>query len=242
MNEPKHSETPIQKMMVSMSGVGTDSHDTDPPGADEVNIRAGHEPDKFEVRAILYVPAGVVVVLILTYLIVSGVFFNIRDPWTTPGATQQQIAYGELPGNEKLANISSWDENAPVKQPRLEGAQTSPSENRYPDLKIQLQQVDKNEVNSFPYTPQYLRPKNYWEPITKSKTLIKAETVTMGGKSVRRITIDDAMEQTAQKLKVRKDPVKVLPYTPVHTSMTNGGQILSRDQKELQKKHPVTPE
>lgn len=240
MNDPKH-DSPMKKLAVSMSGTSADSHDTDPPGADDTNIRAGHEPDKFEVRGILYVPAGVVVVLILTYLIVSGVFFNIRDPWTTPGATQQQIAYGEKPTNEKLMAISSQRDDATVKQPRLEGARLSPSNNRYPDQRIQQQQIDKDDVNSFPYTPQYLRPENYWEPNTKSKVLISSKTVTKDGVTTRTIPIAESMRETANSLKVRKDPVKVLAYTPVHSSMTNGGQFRSKDQKALQKKDPVVP-
>ena len=241
MSKPKDDKS-MQKMAVSLSGASADPHDTDPPGADETNVRAGHEPDKFDVRAILYVPAGVVVVLIVTYLIVTVVFETIRTPWTTPEATPQQIAEGQKPLNEKLNEISSRREDAKVKQPILEGMRISPSQGERPDQMIQKQQIDKGNANSFAYDPQYLRPENYYDPHTKNKPLIQSRTIDMDGVTVRQMPIDEAMKQTAKSLKVGENSVKVLPFTPVHASMTNGGQYMSQGQKEVHKKNPVNPD
>ena len=73
-NQPPHEDNPLTAMLISLSGSGGPAHETGPPGANELSVRAGHEPDRFQVRSILYVPAAVVVVLVLAYLLVTWLF------------------------------------------------------------------------------------------------------------------------------------------------------------------------
>src|ERR687898_75010 len=73
-NQPPHEDNPLTAMLISLSGSGGPTHETGPPGANELSVRAGHEPDRFQVRSILYVPLAVVVVLVLAYLLVTWLF------------------------------------------------------------------------------------------------------------------------------------------------------------------------
>ena len=72
-------DTPLTAMLISLSGASGAEHETIPPGADRLSVRAGHEPDRFQVRSILYVPMAVVVVLVLAYILVTWLFSEVMN-------------------------------------------------------------------------------------------------------------------------------------------------------------------
>src|SRR3954451_673583 len=78
MADPHHTghaaDSPLTQLMVSMSGASGAEHETEPPGASPVSLQAGHEPDRFNVRGILYVPLFVVVVVGIAYVVVTSMF------------------------------------------------------------------------------------------------------------------------------------------------------------------------
>ena len=45
-NQPPHEDNPLTAMLISLSGSGGPAHETGPPGANELSVRAGHEPDR----------------------------------------------------------------------------------------------------------------------------------------------------------------------------------------------------
>src|SRR5687767_14794547 len=109
-------DSPLAKLMITVSGASGSEHESEPPGVNTVSLRAGHEPDKFDIRPILYVPLLVVIVLAMAYAMVSGVFFNIKDPAKTDKGNPEVVELNAKPLNERGPRISSSDPNAAVKQ------------------------------------------------------------------------------------------------------------------------------
>jgi hypothetical protein len=85
----------------------------------------GYEPDQFDVRTILAVPAVVAVTGVLAFGITWLLFSNIFDPKINnpPAEVPQAAERNAAPLNDRFARISSTDPNAEVQQPRLEGLQ-----------------------------------------------------------------------------------------------------------------------
>ncbi|MGL6097627.1 MAG: hypothetical protein ACRC7O_17735, partial [Fimbriiglobus sp.] len=121
----------MKATLVSMTGAAADEHDTDPPGANRLSEQAGHEPDSFGVRAILYVPALVVVTLISAYVLITVIFSFIVRPGgiadAKPGQNEQVASEIGLSMNVRFSRISSTGPvpvagkpDTAVAQPRLE--------------------------------------------------------------------------------------------------------------------------
>jgi hypothetical protein len=118
----------------------TNGHN-DAPNTD-VNPQAlqqGHEPDKVNARALLYVPAVLVVCFIITFVIVTKIVDYVRAPSTEKPDNALAAKHNDAPINDRLGRISSEFDEAKkplYKQPRLEGAK----------------QLDTNEV---PFVKSY---------------------------------------------------------------------------------------
>jgi hypothetical protein len=83
----------------------------------------GYEPDKFNVKTILAVPAAVLGTILVVYLVTTLLFEQIFKPERrviTPESPMAEAQSG-APLDERLGRISSTDPNAEVLQPRLEG-------------------------------------------------------------------------------------------------------------------------
>ena len=65
---------PKKVVVVSLTGASHSEHDTDVPGAERDSVRAGHEPDKFQVKSILAVPALLAAIVLIAFGIVTAVF------------------------------------------------------------------------------------------------------------------------------------------------------------------------
>ena len=216
-----HGENPIVQLMVSMSGAGGSEHESEPPGASPVSFKAGHEPDQFQVKGILYVPIFVVIVLIVTYVVVSGTFFKLLEvekPLVRPGAYEKTVQENEEFVDKRFGRISSSDPNAPVKEPRLEYLRP-PEEKETPDdrafVRSKLPKGTGLEIR-----PEDLRPGNYVDPTLHRKVLDEYQWVVPN--KVARIKIEDAIVLTAKTLPIRKDPVR-LNKTEDRAKASNGG-------------------
>jgi hypothetical protein len=89
MSEHKDShgaghDGPLTALWVSMTGASAGDHHETPPGVDPKSQGVGHEPDKFDVRSIVYVPIAVIITLVLTYTIVEfGISALTKDATDT---------------------------------------------------------------------------------------------------------------------------------------------------------------
>lgn len=224
-------DSPLVQMMVSMSGAGAAEHETTPPGADEKSFKAGHEPDRFEIRGILYVPALVAVVLVFTYAFVQVTFHWIRNPAPPAAANPQVKELNALDFNPRVGRISSTDPEpvlerpgTAVPQPRLEFMQEQagggPDDPPFFRSKRAMQERNSPEVR-----PQDLRPGNYVDPATGQKPLADW-AFTDGKKDAIRVPIDEAIHMVEHgqiKLPVRKDPVNPGRTTESAAKASNGG-------------------
>jgi hypothetical protein len=134
--------------------MATNGHD-DAPNA-EVNpqsMKQGHEPDTVNLRAILYVPVVLVICFFFTYLIVTKIIEYARAPVPTPNTLAAKNNEGSL--DQRLSRISSDDEKAKYKQPRLEGAQLLESNDPLPFVRSY---DPSKEGNSPQYHPEDMRP------------------------------------------------------------------------------------
>lgn len=220
--ERPRSEDPLVQLMVSMTGAVAPEHETEPPGANADAIRAGHEADRFDVRGILYVPAFVVAVLAVAYLLVSGLFFNLTKRAPDPAANPIAAEMNSANINDRFGRISSSEPNAEVKQPRLEGLKQMLAPQDPPHMRSQ---IPRPEGNPPWITPQDLRPENYVEPVTGSKVLVEYGWADKE-KGLATIPIDVAMRQVVEgkRLPVRKGAVKMDDHTGKRAKYTNSGR------------------
>ena len=179
-NHPEHQgDSPLVRLMVSMSGASGAEHETEPPGASPTSLQAGHEPDRFDVRGILYVPLFVVITVGIAYLLVSGIFsafVHKDDPKNArnPHGADQNTA----PINERVGRISSTTPqplpgmpDTAVPQPRLEGLKQTGHDGPGDDPPHIRSKRPVGEGNSPLYRPEDLRPENYTDPATGQKVL-----------------------------------------------------------------------
>lgn len=243
-NQPPHEDNPLTAMLISLSGSGGPAHETGPPGANELSVRAGHEPDRFQVRSILYVPAAVVVVLVLAYLLVTWLFAMAmsgkdadlaRAKQRNPLATEQNTRNWDA----RIGEVSSTDPRAPsgdhptgVAQPRREGLyQTLNKTDGTPDPEhYRSKLMDPEGNNPIDIRPEDLRPENYvghyFDPVRGEKVLARYGWADEG-KKLARVPIDEAIKMVAEgklKLPVRKDPVKLPETTAERARMSNAGR------------------
>lgn len=234
------SDKPMVQMMVSMSGASAPEHETDPPGVETASVAAGHEPDRFQVTGILYVPAAVVVLLIFAYTCITTIFGTLRARDARADAEANPItkSINEEPINKRFSRISSTDEKAPVKQPRLEMLRET-SEPLTPDdpaFYRTKQSIETPGVNPPEITPQDLRPERYIDPSTGQRVLVQRAPVGKPGSGLIRIPISQAIgllasdtpnhghdhELMEKYVPVQKNPVK-LPKTNADTAKISTG-------------------
>jgi hypothetical protein len=223
-----HGENPLVAMMVSMSGAAAPEHENAPPGVEAVSVKAGHEPDAFNVKGILYVPALVAATLVLTYVVVQVIFGLIRNPAAPAGTNPQVAAQNDIPFNDRAGRISSTEPTpvldrpgTAVPQPRLEYIREQAGDDPiYYRSKRPMQERNSPEIR-----PEDLRPENYVDPATGQKTLADYGFIDKD-KKVIRVPIDEAIHMVEHgqfKLPVRKDPVKLAATSEAGAKLSNGG-------------------
>lgn len=242
MSEPtpeRASDKPMVQMLVSMSGASAPEHETDPPGVEDASLKAGHEPDRFQVKGILYVPAAVVVLLIFAYTCITSIFgaLRARDARADAAANPITKAINDETINKRFSRISSTDEKAPVKQPRLEMLRETkePNTEEDPAFYRTKQWVPTPGVNPPEITPQDLRPERYVDPATGQRILVERAPVGKPGSGLVRIPIAQAIKLLSSPkheehdhdlmdkfVPVQKNPVK-LPTTNVDTAKISTG-------------------
>ncbi len=236
--EEKHHDSPLTALWVSMTGASAGDHHESPPGMNPKSSNVGHEPDKFDVRSIIYVPIAVTLTLIVTYALVQTVTTYLI------GASTDSIA-GRTPMNERFERISSTEakpsvnEKDPtrtldgVTQPRLEWfrvsdnvrpGQTEPD----PEYLRSFRPLPKG--NSPEIYPEDLRAVNFVDPETHMKPLIEAKWIKPGEKA--QIPIADAMKLLLEKNKLPTKKETLAPKSPqnaaqVKPKLSNGGATLT---------------
>jgi len=203
-------DSPLVQLMVSMSGASGAEHETEPPGASPVSLQAGHEPDRFSVRGILYVPLFVVIVVGIAYVLVSSMFAGFvkkDDPKTAKNPYGAQR--NEAPIAERFGAISYTKPKAieglpgsTVPQPRLEGLKQQGHDGPGDDAAHLRSRRPVGEGNSPEYRPESLRPENFTDPNLGRKVL--AEYHVEG--QAKSVPIDVAMRvvTTPGKLPTKK--------------------------------------
>jgi hypothetical protein len=222
-------DSPLNLLWVSMTGASTD-HATDAPGVNEKSQAVGHEPDEFGVKGIIAVPAAVVIALVITYLVVTGIFAI----WKTP--QYNAAAQNQRPANERFGKISSTDPhavdgrpNSAVPQPRLEGIRqiedkrSGESQSDPPYLRSFPDKEDGN--NSPQIYPQFLRAENYVDPTTGKKALLEGEWISKE-KGTATIPIEDAFKllTTTKKPAAAKAPTAPVLGTQGQAKLSTGGR------------------
>ena len=215
-HEPPSGDNPLNLLWVSMTGASVD-HATDAPGLDPQSRRVGHEPDEFGIRGIVAVPAAVVIALVLTYIVVTGIFAF----WKTP--QHNLAAQNHRPTNDRFGRISSTDPRpvdgqpiTAVPQPRLEyirqieDKRTGEAQADPPYLRSFGDKV-KDSNNSPEFYPQFLRPENFVDPTTGEKALLEGRWLSkdIGTAS---IPIEDAV---ALLTSTKKPAAKAGGFVPV---------------------------
>lgn len=199
-------EPALNVLFASMSGMGADEHDTHPPGATAESVQAGHEPDRFNARAILYVPLLIVVTVIVGFAIVTTLFATIvRKAEPNANTDVQAAAIGTLPINERFARISSTDANAAVAQPRLEYFKQVENTTSDPTTHYRSKRPVEAAGATYEIRPEDLRPQNFIDPTRHRKILIETGYVDRD-KKIASIPIADAMTMliAGHKLPSRK--------------------------------------
>jgi hypothetical protein len=223
MPPERPGDKPFSQMVVSMTGASASDHETEPPGADPTSVRAGHEPDQFGIKGVLYVPLAVVATLVVAYLLTTGIFFNInkRAPYAAD-PNPQLIERNKVTLNESFARISSSDPKAESKQPRLEGLRQTGDEQ---DPAYMRSKLPLAEGNSPEMRPEDLRAENYVDPLTKQKILVEYGWADQG-KRVARVPIGEAIKtlSAGKKLPTRKDAVRLNDTSDERAKLSNAGR------------------
>ena len=198
----------LNAVFASMSGMGADEHGTQPPGAAARSVQAGHEPDRFNARAILYVPLLVVLTAAFAFATITTLFLTVvRKAEPNANTDPQAAAIGQLPQNERFARISSTDPAAAVAQPRLEYFKqvesSTPTDPGHYRSKRPLQDYPGATYEIY---PEDLRPERFIDPTQHRKILIETGFADKA-KQVAYIPIADAMQMViaGHRLPTRKD-------------------------------------
>lgn len=225
----KPGTSAFAEAVVSMSGASIDPHDIQPPGADKQSIQAGHEPDQFRVRTVLYVPLLLVVSALLAFAVVTVTFFNlVQKPDGDPAANREATALADRTLNARFARTSSTDPNAAVKQPRLEYLkQTEESGAKDDPAYMRSKRPVEADGATWELRPEDLRPGNYVDPTLHRKILVETGWVDPQKKTTAHIPIAEAMAAVVANKKylpVRKDPVRVAATTDGKAKLSNAGR------------------
>lgn len=199
-------------------------HDHGPIGTDAESAKAGHEPDRFDAKGIIAVPILIIGVCVVTYGIITATF-SYLDPMTptTDSATNTQSAADQAkPFNERATKISSSDDHAAVKQPRLEFVRAvNTKDGEAPNYRSFR---PTGSANAPEITPQFLRPENFIDWNTGEKKLVDYKWLNKD-KGIVRIPIAEAMEILShdKKLPAKADGT-VAVGTGGKPKLSNGGQ------------------
>ena len=203
---PPSQGNTLNAVFASMSGMGADEHGTLPPGARAESVQAGHEPDRFNAKAILYVPLLIVVTVVFAFGIITTLFVTVVRKAEPNGNTDPQAAAISMqPINERFARISSTDPAAAIPQPRLEymkQVEDSPKDPTHYRSKRPIEAAGA----TYEIYPEDLRPGRFIDPTRHRKILIETGYVDKA-KKVASIPIADAMALLidGHKLPTRKD-------------------------------------
>lgn len=230
MSDPQKSgpttDSPLVKLMVSMTGASGAEHESEPPGANLNALKAGHEADKFGVKGIVLVPVFVALVLAITYGIVTVTFNAINKPPAAERSVNSEsevvIKRNAASTNDRFAMTNSVNpkelDGKVVPQPRLEYLkQTEGNDPSNYRSKLPLPTGNSPEIH-----PEDLRQSRYIDPATRRKLL--NETGWVVDDKIAHIPIDKAMEAVLKKLPVRKDPVAVSGTSDGRAKQSNAGR------------------
>ena len=231
-SDPKpHGESSLTKLVVSISGASPADHETEPPGADGTSVKAGHEPDSFDVKGILYVPAFVVIACVIAYVIVSTLFATIvRYDTNVDRPMASELNKPDI--SDRFARISSTqpravagDKSTIVPQPRLEYLKESTKENDNDKQFVRSKRGNDTPSSTYEIRPEDLRPEFYRDPLTKERTLLDPAYVGADHKFVR-VPVNDAIKLTVEKklLPISKTTVVVSALSNEKAKLSNGGR------------------
>ena len=247
-DEPnKPGTSAFAEALVSMSGASMDPHDIHPPGADQKSIQAGHEPDRFRIRTVLYVPILLVVSALAAFTVVTVTFKSlVRKSDGDPAANQESAAVAGRTLNERFARTSSTDPNAAVKQPRLEYLKQTETDGPKDDpAYMRSKRPVEADGATWELRPEDLRPARFVDPTLHRKILVETGWFPGSQKKAAHIPIAEAMKvlapdphhpeagpieakaaaDAAKKwLPVRKDPIKIAATTDGKAKMSNAGR------------------
>ncbi len=237
---------PKKVVIVSMTGASHSDHDTDIPGAEKNSVRAGHEPDRFQVKSILAVPVLLTVVVLVAFGIVTAVFLGLYTRFVpTPAggsnpqglelntrATEDGKGRQDRDISQRFARIGSTaPKDVPdlpgtaIPQPRLEYLKQTTRESKDDPAFGRSKRPVESVSNTYEIRPEDLRPANYTDPVTKEKVLVTYGWVD-AGKKVARIPVAEAMRMILadpKRLPVRKNPL-IQVSTSINTpTLSNGG-------------------
>ena len=192
-----------------------DPHDTQPPGADGLSVKAGHEPDRFKTRSALYVPLLVLFAMAVAFTVVTATFYYLTvKPPVDAAANPAALADSQKPINARFAAISSTDPNARTPQPRLEYLKQTAGNDNPSDPPFYRSKRPVEAVGAtWEIRPEDLRPENFVDPTLRRKILVEAGWQD-DAKKVAHIPIAEAMAAVVaqHKLAAVKD-AKPLPTT-----------------------------
>ena len=215
-------------------------HDEDVPGADKESVRAGHEPDWFNARGVIFVPIGVAIAAAMTYGVVTLLFaaFTPGKPAADKTTNPQAVEENSKPYDQRVTRISSQDPNAPVKQPRLEWLRTV--EGKTKDEPVYYRSMKSPDMGNSPeIRPEDLRPENYVDWNTGKKVLSTYEWVDQA-KGVARIPVNEAIRILATQKKLPAKPVAGGHPTGATTrepKLSNGGQTETAAMEAVHEAH-----
>lgn len=208
-----------------------DAHDTEPAGAGEDSIKAGHEPDRFQVRSVLYVPALLVIFVLITFGLVTVTFNYLTvKPAMDVDANKLAAIESQKSLNERFAAISSTDPNARVKQPRLEYLKQTANADDPSDPPFYRSKRPIPAVGAtWELYPEDLRPQNFVDPTTHEKILVNAGFYD-GKKDLAHIPIAEAIEVmlNEKKLPVKPGAKPVSLTTVGRPDMSDSGEGAKR--------------
>ncbi len=245
----KPTDDAMHKMMVALTGAGGSEHESEPPGAAVKSVQVGHEPDQFEVKAILYVPLVVVITLVVTYVMVTVIFGPLTAKPDGPYDNPQVAKMNDNSFNDRVGRYSSTDPkpvnghpDTIVPQPRLEAFQKQAKEHDG-DSEFYRSKLPLPGGGPRTIRPEDLRAENFLDPTYQKKLL--ADSAWLGtDKKVARVAIDDAIALMVakKKLPISKDAVKLADTSADAVKASNGGQglppkpVAAPDHKDKEKK------
>lgn len=181
----------------------TNGHDQAPTNeVNPVSLAQGHEPDRVDIRRILYVAAALVITFILSWTTVTLTINYVRAPSTEKPTNVLAANRNDAPLNARLNRISSDDAvKADSRQPRLDGLDRlrGLDQNRLDEYKKDNPSYDPpwvksrertKEGNSPDFHPEDLRPSS-----EHGKQLgLQGYSWSDKARNIVRIPIDQAMK------------------------------------------------